>query len=88
MGQHLVGVALRAKLPLSSLLGGTWLSNRGQLVNEATKQVRSITRNLDCAEGIADLQTELQTRHQSRAELSVAITLNANGTSLPVSTRA
>jgi signal transduction histidine kinase len=90
LGQHLVSVALRAKLLAEQLTGRQMAEAIAvvQLANEATKQVRSITRNLDCAEGIADLRTEL---HKLATKVGqncqVTITLNTNGTSLPLSTR-
>jgi len=90
LGQHLVGVALRAKLLAQQLTGRHMAEAIAvvQLVNEAAKQVRSITRNLDCAEGIADLRTEL---HKLATKVGqncqVTITLNTNGTSLPMNTR-
>ena len=90
LGQHLFGVALRAKL-FAQQLGGKHLAEAMalvQLVNDAAKQVRSVAGNLECAEGIADLRTRL---HKLAAKVGqncrVAITLNANRTSLPVSAR-
>ena len=90
LGQHLVGVALRAKLLAQQLTGRHMAEATAvvQLVNEAAKQVRSITRNLDCADGIADLRTGL---HKLTTKVGqncqVAITLNTIGTSLPMNTR-
>jgi signal transduction histidine kinase len=90
LGQHLVGVALRAKLLAQQLTGRHMAEAIAvvQLVNEATKQVRSITRNLDCAEGITDLRTGL---HKLATKVGqncqVTIMLNTNGTSLPMNTR-
>jgi signal transduction histidine kinase len=56
-----------------------------QLVNEATKQVRCVTRNLDFAEWIADLRIGLhKLATEVRQNCQVAVTLNTNGTSLPV----
>jgi signal transduction histidine kinase len=90
LGQHLVGVALRAKL-LAQELTGRHLAEAldlVQLLNEATKQVRSITRTLDCSEGIADVRTRLHNLATNVGQnCQVPITLNTNGTSLPVSTR-
>ena len=91
LGQHLVGVAFRAKLLAQQLTGRHMAEATAvvQLMNEAAKQVRSITRNLDCAEGITDLRTELhKLAIKVRQNCQVTITLNTNGTSLPMNTRA
>ena len=90
LGEHLFGVTLRAKLLAQELTGNHMVEAIAlvQLLNETTRQVRAITRNLDCAEEITDLRKEL---HDLATKIGqncqVRITLNTNGTSLTMSTR-
>ena len=92
LGQHLVGIAFRAKL-LEEKLRLVWpgeakeISEIVRLANEATKQTRLTARNLDGADGVGDLKTALQ-----RLAADVRHNCHVNGRvrtdsrSLPVST--
>jgi signal transduction histidine kinase len=92
LGQHLVGIAVQAKvleekLRPASPAAADQILEIVRLTNKAAKQVRLTAGNLDGAEGVGDLRTALQklaadVRHNCR----ISGWVKANVPSLPVST--
>jgi signal transduction histidine kinase len=92
LGQHLVGIAFRAKA-LEEKLRPVWpgeaeeMSEIVHLTNEAAKQTRLTARNLDGADGVGDLNTALQRLAADvRHNCQVNGWVKTDSHSLPVST--
>ena len=91
VGQHLVGIALSAKLLEEQLRAdrpaeAEKASAIVRLANEAAKQARLTARSLEGADGVGDLKTALESLALNITEnCRVRSTVKANGASLPIS---
>jgi len=91
VGQHLVGIALSAKL-LEEQLRADRPFEAGKasaivrLANEAARQTRLTARSLEGADGVGDLKTALESLAMNISEsCRVRSTVKANGACCPVS---
>jgi len=91
VGQHLVGVALSAKLLEQELRAAHPAEAKKasaivRLANEAARQARLTARNLEGVDGVGDLKTALQALAASvRRNCSVNGIVKADASSLPIS---
>ena len=91
VGQHLVGIALSAKLLEEQLRSERPAEAEKafaivRLANEAAKQARLTARSLEGADGVGDLKTALESLATNISEsCRVRSTVKANGASLPIS---
>jgi PAS domain S-box-containing protein len=91
VGQHLVGIALSAKLLEDQLredrpAEADKASAIARLANEAARQTRLTARTLEGADGVSDLKTALEALAINITEnCRVRSTVKADGASLPVS---
>jgi len=91
VGQHLVGIALSAKLLEEQLrpnrpAEAEKASAIVKLANEAARQARLTARSLEGADGVGDLKTALESLALNISEnCRVRSTVKANGASLPIS---
>ena len=91
VGQHLVGIALSAKLLEEHLrpdrpVEADKASAIVRLANEAARQARLTARSLEGADGVGDLKAALESLAMNISEnCRVRSTVKANGASLPVS---
>ncbi len=91
VGQHLVGIALSAKLLEEQLRAdkpgeAEKASAIVRLANETARQARLTARSLEGADGVGDLKTALESLAMNITEnCRVRSTVKANGESLPIS---
>jgi PAS domain S-box-containing protein len=91
VGQHLVGIALSAKLLEEQLrpdrpAEAEKASAIARLANEAARQTRLTARSLEGADGVGDLKTALESLAMNITEnCQVRSTVKANRAALPIS---